>query len=131
MRIVVIGPYSHEDPAVRRYREREQVAYAEHLGAAGHDAYALLTNAEAIFAASGSMDFEDYRDVNDVLILGAEQVHLLKLPGWDKSRGVAHELHLATGTGKRVLWVDPRDGGYFLAGTETPVSEAIAEGVST
>ena len=129
MRIVVIGPYSHEDPEVRRSRERKQVGYGWHLGRAGYPASVLVAGAEARLLEGGSMDFEHWRHVNDPRVLAADQVHLLKLPGWDTSRGVAHELRLATGAGKRVLWVDPRDGGYWLAGTEMPVLEAIAQEV--
>ena len=129
MRIVIISPFSHKDPDVRRYRVREARGYAEHLGKAGHYAIALIGDAEEVFAVTGRMDFEHYQEVNDSLILSADQVHLLKLSGYEFSRGVAHELRLATEAGKRVLWVDPRRGGYWLAGTQMLVLEAIAQEV--
>ena len=132
MRIVVICPYSHEDPDVRAYRVREARGYAEHLGEAGHYAIALIGDAEEMLAAGGSMDFEAHQEVNDALILAADQVHLLKLSGYEFSRGVAHELRLATDAGKRVVWVDRRCHGWMIAGREDlPVVEVIAQEVET
>ena len=131
MRIVVICPFSHEDPAVRMYREREATAYAEHLGEAGHDAMALIEGAELALTEDQGRDvmpFENWQHINDPLILAADQVHLLKLRGYEHSRGVAHELRLATDAGKRVVWVDRRCHGWMIAGREDlPVVEAIAQ----
>ena len=130
MFIVVICPFSHEDPAVRRYRVREAVNYGAHLEEAGHRVEVLIAGAEDRLAEGGSMDFEAWQAVNDPLILGADQVHLLKLSGYEYSRGVAHELRLATNAGKRVVWVDRRCHSWMIAGREDlPVVEAIAEGV--
>jgi hypothetical protein len=104
--IYLASPYSDPNPAVRENRyivtrvftlwALEQPLPMFSPSVYGHE-----------FGAQLGYVFEAWQTLNDAMVRACEQVWVLRLDGWDKSRGVAHEIELARSLGKPILYVDP------------------------
>lgn len=101
--IYLASPYSHPSEAVR---------YARYL-AARFTTIALLKNGVPVFSPivyGKDMEsiigtaYEPWATFNDSMIEICTSVHVLCLEGWNKSRGIEHEVRLATALNKPVFY---------------------------
>lgn len=51
--------------------------------------------------------FEAWQSLNDAMVKACSQLWVLKIDGWENSRGVKHEITLARQLAKAILYVDP------------------------
>lgn len=94
--IYVASPYSHENPSVCFRRYIAALEYADRLIKAGHPTFSPIAYGyffEQFCGANGN--FESWIGFNDTMILRCDVVHVLMLEGWDRSRGVRHEIEFA------------------------------------
>lgn len=97
--IYIALPYSHPEPHVRRYRYEQCLKYALELAAQGHGVISPVLMTHDLYELSlmtgVEIPYVFWIDVSDRAFKGADEVHLLKLEGWEKSTGVRKELDWA------------------------------------
>jgi hypothetical protein len=106
--IYIASPYSHQLDSVRYERFIAARVYANNLMQQGVVCFSPIAYGrqfEKVFAVAP--DHETWMDFNNWMLLAAQEVRVLKLPGWQKSRGVAHEIALANDHGIPVTFAEP------------------------
>lgn len=105
--IYLAQPYSHEDGFIRwqRFTAGQRVA-AEYLKRGEHvySPIAMCHPIAELFDMPTEFDFWDAFDKD--MIGRVDVVHVLKLDGWEESRGVAAEIAYAESIGKPVVFVE-------------------------
>jgi hypothetical protein len=111
--IYLASPYSHEDPAVREERFRIVCRAAARLMAQGNLIFSPIAHSHPI-ALAGQLPTEwDYWEQYDrAHLLAACELWVLKLAGWQVSRGIACEIEIMKGLGKPVKFIEPADADY-------------------
>lgn len=94
--IYVVSPYSHEDKRVEEERFERVVQHMACLARDGLYVYSPIAHWHPI-AIKHDMptDFTYYRKVNEDMIRRAASLLLIKMSGWQISRGVGHEVEFA------------------------------------
>ena len=92
--IYVAAPYSHPDPAIRTQRFEVVTLYTAQLLKSGLFAYSPLTHTHPLQLALQRFGVEDYPwlTLDEKFMEICTGCHILCLPGWDASKGVAYEL---------------------------------------
>lgn len=106
--IYIASPYSDVSDAIRYERFIRARLYAQHLMSQGLVCFSPIAYGRQFEKTfSVAPDFETWLDFNNWMLLASQEVRVLKLPGWDRSRGVTHEIELATSHGINVTYVEP------------------------
>lgn len=111
--IYVASPYSHPAPAVREGRFRAAQEYTAQLLRARSWCYSPIVHCHDLavrFKLPFTADF--WEDYNFHMLERSDSLHVLKLPGWEDSRGVQAEIrHWAAmgGLPKLVPWGEEDD----------------------
>lgn len=94
--IYIASPYSHDDKAVEHYRFLEVRHYTARLIETGFVAFSPIVYAhEMAKVFTLGTDAKTWASFNEDMIRLSEGMHVLKLPGWQASKGVAAEIELA------------------------------------
>ena len=102
------SPYSHPDPHVREYRYRQACRAAAKLMLAGEVVFAPIPHSLPIEQEMAYIQDGEFWKAQDAPYLDfCTKLAVLKLPGWDKSKGVAHEIAVALERGIPVEYLDP------------------------
>lgn len=106
MRIYLAGPYSHENACVRerRYHELNDVALT--LMKQGHTVFSPITHSHPL-SLIDPMNAEFWLAQDEQFIQWADEIHVLCMPGWTESSGVARERNWAREARKCVLFRKP------------------------
>ena len=109
--IYLASPYSHPDPAVREDRFRAACLAAAGLLRQGQAVFSPIAHSHCV-ATVGDIDpsWALWREGDLRLLEACDQVVVLRLPGWDRSVGVAEEVARAEGRGIPVTHLDRSDG---------------------
>lgn len=102
------SPYSHRDPEVMRLRYEAVVREAARLMLAGRVIYCPIAHSHPIGAEmppGQSTDHEFWMKQCIPLLAHSSELVVYCLPGWDKSRGVNEEIHLAQRLGIPVRYI--------------------------
>ena len=108
--IYLAGPYTHEDPAVREGRYRALTRVTAAFTQRGELVYSPVTYTHPWASITPGLppDFEFWRaHCLGILRAWATELMVIKLPGWETSRGVKAEIDLATAMGLDVTYADP------------------------
>lgn len=107
--IYVASPYTSEDRTVLSRRFICVREYTAHLMASGQVCFSpIVYGHQFVRDFEGPMDFLSWQAFNDrILTLACSSVHVLKLSGWENSRGIAHELNLAKKHHLPITYVEP------------------------
>lgn len=106
--IYVASPYSHPSPAIREYRYREVEKYTADLLRARSWCYSPIVHCHNLsqrFALPFTVDY--WSEYNFHMLERSDALHVLKLPGWEDSRGVQAEIRYWSSLGgvpKLVSW---------------------------
>lgn len=92
--IYLASPYTHKDPAVMLYRFEATFCFTSTMLQMGHTVFSPIVYGRQFEALIGH-DFRSWQSFNDIMLGRATQMWVLQLPGWEESRGVAHELEYA------------------------------------
>ncbi|WP_341232391.1 DUF1937 family protein [uncultured Methylophaga sp.] len=91
--IYIASPYSHKDPAVMQHRYEKVKEYTAYLMRIGAAAYSPIVHGHDI-ARSHELptDWEFWKAHCLAMLRKADQMQVLKLPGWQESKGVQAEI---------------------------------------
>jgi hypothetical protein len=90
------SPYSHPDPAVREARFQEVCRAAAHLMRAGLHVFSPIAHTHPISLA-GKLpgDWEYWKSYDEAVLSTCLTLAVLKLDGWEQSKGVQGEVEIA------------------------------------
>ena len=97
--IYLASPYSHPLPAVRDLRFRMACDFAARLMAAGDVVYSPIAHSHPIaeyLPPERTLDHDFWMAMDLPVLERADKVLVLRLQGWERSRGVAAEIKHAT-----------------------------------
>lgn len=92
--LYIACPYWHEDEAIRNWRVEVASYYTMKLWEVGRAAFSPISHS-AIIKKHGTLTHEQWVDLDMSFLRLCSCVHVLKLPGWDKSIGVQLEVEEA------------------------------------
>lgn len=107
--IYLASPYSHPDPEVRRDRFLAVCSAAARLIYNGHRVFSPVAHSHPI-AMTGHVDAMAHKlwlDWSLDMLGRCDVLWVLKIPGWDQSKGVCMEIEAAMKAGKQVEYVAP------------------------
>ena len=106
--IYLASPYTHPDRGVLEQRFRAVCQVASDMLRTGKLVFSPIGHSHPITEHGGAPDTWDFwRGVDLEILARCDEVIVLKLPGWDESRGVQAEVATARKLGKPVSYVDP------------------------
>ncbi len=103
------SPYSHSSYRVRARRYREVVKTAAALIEQGRRVFCPIAHSHPIALAiseSCAVDFDVWMAIDLPILRHASKLVVLKLPGWDVSRGVAKEIEVAQQLGIPIEYLE-------------------------
>jgi nucleoside 2-deoxyribosyltransferase len=108
MTVYLASPYSHDDAHVRRRRFEAACRAAAQLMERGEAVFSPIAHSHPIEEHMGDVhDTEWWMRLDMPFMQMADELVILRLPGWDVSRGVALERQFFEGVGRPVRFMDP------------------------
>lgn len=108
--IYLASPYSHPDDAIKVARMRAACAAAADLIRKGHAVFSPIAQSHTICEEAGAPNTHEFWMPVDLHILRkCDEVRVLALPGWEKSRGVQEEIAHAYQFGIPVSYILPHE----------------------
>lgn len=100
-------PYSHEDPSImqRRYELATYMCY--YLMQQGQLSYSPLTHNVPLIKLGMSNGWQNWQKFDHLMVEKCDRLIVLKIPGWESSKGVAAEMACAQKLGKPIEWLEP------------------------
>ena len=103
-------PYSHRDPKVKNLRYSIATKVAYDLMSKGIQVYSPLTHNIPIDKLGFHGDWTTWQDFDRSMLARCDRLIVLKLAGWEESRGVSAEIEHATELNLPVEWMEcPED----------------------
>ena len=106
--IYLACPYSDPNPLVRQMRFTQVCHVAARLMLAGNVVFSPIAHSHPI-ETLGMTDIKDgeFWMAQDLPLLAlADKLMVLKLPGWERSKGLGQEIAFALGRGIHVEYID-------------------------
>lgn len=104
--IYLCSPFTHSDPAVREARFRAARRQAAEMFRCGIPVFSPIVYSHAMAAYNLPLEWDFWERFDRVFLQACDEVWVLPLDGWRKSRGVQAEIALARQMGKPVVLVD-------------------------
>jgi len=108
--IYLATPYSTPDPARRAFRFNAACAVAYKALKHGAAVYAPIVSwhqVKLMFDLKG--DWEEWKDLDKEMISRCDELWVVKINGWEKSKGIKNEIELAQAFGKPVKYLRPEE----------------------
>jgi hypothetical protein len=104
------SPYSHPDSGTRLGRYFSACAAAARLMLSGRVIYSPIAHTHPIsdFMDEHDTDFDFWMRQDLPLLAAASKLVVLRLEGWNKSKGVQTEIKFAEAHGIPIEFIDPR-----------------------
>jgi len=99
------SPYSHPDAAVRQQRFEAACRVAAELIRRGHVVFSPIAHSHSIAQHGLPMDWGFWEAQDRRLLAACDELWVLKLDGWQHSRGVQAEIAIVRALGKPVRFV--------------------------
>lgn len=103
--IYLASPYSHPSEAIRHHRYLAARRLSITLLQKGDAVFAPIVYGHDMETAIGT-NFEPWKNLNDTMIEKCDRFWVLCLEDWQRSKGVRHELALASALDKPILYLD-------------------------
>jgi len=104
MKIYLASPYTHQDPEVVNARVTAINAHAALLMSQGHIVFSPISHSHYIAIENNlPTTFEFWRKQNHEFIVWCNFVMVLRLDGWEESKGIADEIRYAKSINKVVV----------------------------
>jgi len=110
--IYLASPYTHATEAVMLARYEAARRFTLEGLRGGIPIFSPIVYGHSMEKEIGTT-FEPWAAFNDNMVASCEKFWVLKLPGWELSRGVAHELELAKRLGRIILFFEGDDNGAY------------------
>ena len=104
--IYLASPYSHTNPAVREERYLLARHFTVLMLKTGRPVFSPIVYGKEMETQIGT-DFESWKLLNDRMIEICDGFIVLRIDGWEESKGVAYEIELAKSLGLSITYVDP------------------------
>ena len=105
--VYLATPYSDPDPLIRRERFEKVNDFAARMMRSGLHVFSPISHTHPIAQAGGLQLGWEFWEACDLKILSVcEKLIVLKLDGWQNSRGVTAEIAIANELGLSVEFVD-------------------------
>lgn len=115
--IYIASPYTHSDPVIMDYRYRTVRDFTAHMMRKNFIAFSpIVYGHEMAKEHDLPTDYEYWKRFNDYMMRCSVAMCVLRLEGWEESRGVAYELDFAKELNRSVFHYDPAT--YDLVGFE-------------
>ncbi len=106
---------------VRKWRYREACRATAELIKRGIPTVSPIVHSHILYDEYGcGGDFETWQEIDLALIEACSEMIVLKLPGWEESRGVLAEAQHATLYGKPIRFLEPTRPVHFVEQEEVP-----------
>jgi len=106
-KIFVAGPFNHPDKEVMDYRTKTIAEYCVKIFNEGNFPVSALLSGLS-FANYGNLptDTETWRNFSIKYVEGCDELHILKLEGWEESSGLKTEIATAERLGILIKYFD-------------------------
>lgn len=106
--IYLASPYWHPDPAVRQARFHAACRQAAEMLRCGITVFSPVVYFHQLATDYALPLVETFwRALNRQILTASDEVWVLKLDGWEKSRGLQAEIKMAKQLGKPVMLIEP------------------------
>jgi len=113
--IYLASPYTHESKHVEFQRFREMCYVTGKLQASGHHVFSPIVHSHPVVGAVQlPTTFEWWMSYNKAWIDVCQELWVVMLDGWDKSKGVGAEILYCGERGIPVRYFDPRPSVFGL-----------------
>jgi hypothetical protein len=99
-------PYSDPDPNIKQQRHQVANQVAAELLSQGIFVFSPLTYSVPLSQAGCHKGWVNWKDFDFEMISRCDRLLVLKLPGWELSRGVAEEIAHAKELGIPIEWME-------------------------
>ena len=104
--VYLASPYTDPDPLVREMRFSDALRHVACSTMAGEIMYSPIVHFhECALVYTMPKDFEFWQKINFAMLSRAAELHVLQLPGWENSKGVAAEIAYAKAHGIPIRYV--------------------------
>jgi len=106
--IYLATPYTHDDSRVMQSRFETACEVTARLMQEGHVVFSPIAHSHPI-AISQELprDWSFWKKIDEEFIAACEEVWVVRMDGYETSRGVQAEIHVAENLGKKVRFIDP------------------------
>ena len=107
------APYAHPDPLVKRWRLKTVNLTAGRLMQKGQWVFSPLTHNALLDQYGVFGDWSTWGDYDLEMVARCDALLVLKLPGWEESKGVQGEIKQARKLEKEILYLDPPEDEIY------------------
>ncbi len=106
--VYLASPYSHPDPAIHEQRFRVICRVSARLMAAGEIIFSPIAHTHPI-ALAGKLPtgWDFWKKYDHAMLEASKKIVVVRMDGWDKSKGVIGEIEEMIRQGKPVEYIDP------------------------
>ena len=105
--IYLASPYTHRESHIRRGRYKAACEIAAKFMEAGEPVFSPISHGHGICEMGVSVEYETWQKVDERLLRACDLIVVLKLEGWESSRGISEELKAGTRLGLGTLFMEP------------------------
>lgn len=106
MKIFVAGPYNHPEESIKQFRLNKITEYCTNLFLNGMSPISpLLVGLNMAKFANLPTDTETWKVYSETLLKGCDELHILMLDDWEKSKGVEYEIEAAKKMNIKIKWI--------------------------
>jgi len=108
--IYLASPYTHRESHIRRGRYKAACEIAAKFMEAGEPVFSPISHGHGICEMGDvGVDYETWQKVDERLLRACDLIVVLKLDGWERSRGISAELKAGTRLGLGTLFMEPSE----------------------
>ncbi len=120
-------PYSDPDPKVKEMRHAIANEIAAELLAKGMFVFSPLTYSIPLSQAGCHKGWVNWRDFDLEMLSRCDRLIVLKMPGWELSRGVTEEIMHAKERGLPIEWMEVPEEKIQKRQTDAQVSTSLLD----
>lgn len=102
-------PYSKACPAEKVFRFELANKYTARLLKQGLKPFSPITHSHPLRDYDVGTEWKHWQEYDEHVLRACKEIHVLMLPGWQDSVGLAAELKLAQEEGIRIVWIKIED----------------------
>ncbi len=105
--IYIASPYSDTSAKIREIRFQQACEHAANLFLGGYSAFSPIAHSHPIsnYLPESTNNWEFWRDYDLEMLDLCDELHVLCIDGWDKSRGVKEEIEYANKKLIKIVYV--------------------------